>query len=125
MLVGGGKGTVLFEDFQLGRYSEGRLKNKWHRSANFKIELFPTVCFVIHKELLSKVQIIIEFQIEITIKLLTSAKSFSKTFTLRFNQKGPLQANVIKLSRQLNLQLSQLLTDISQDAEVNAKLHQL
>lgn len=61
-------------------------------------------------------------QIVIAVKLQSEGKAFSKTFKSRFSKEGVLTADVKAVSERLNDQLSQLLYEILQDAELNAKL---
>lgn len=61
----------------------------------------------------------------IKIRLNTEQTTFTKTFRSHFEQKSPFSADVEALETQLNTQLSQLLNQIVQDPELNAKLAQL
>lgn len=64
-------------------------------------------------------------KIVIKVELSTKNKIFSKIFSSRFTQEGVFAADINKISEQLNVQLSQLLNEIIQDSELNAKLQQL
>lgn len=63
--------------------------------------------------------------IVIKIQLSSDKTVFSKTFRSHYEEKAPLNASVNKLAIKLNTQLSQLLDEIVQDPELNAKLLQL
>lgn len=61
----------------------------------------------------------------IRIELNSASTTFAKTFRANFNKEGAFAANVDTIAEQLNTQLSQLLDQIVQDPELNAKLQQL
>jgi len=63
--------------------------------------------------------------IVIKIQLTSDKKVFSKTFRSHSQEEFPFRASVDKLTEKLNTQLSQLLDQIVQDPELNAKLLQL
>ncbi len=67
----------------------------------------------------------INSKIVIKVKLSSENTIFSKTFKSRFNQEGVFTADSKQVTEQLNDQLSQLLNEIIQDPELNAKLQQL
>jgi uncharacterized lipoprotein len=62
--------------------------------------------------------------IVIRVELSSEQKTFNKTFKSHFHSKRPFTANSVKVSEQLNTQLSQLLNQIIQDPELNSKLQQ-
>jgi len=61
----------------------------------------------------------------IKVQLNSETTTFNKTFRSHYEEKAPFSADVDKLTQQLNTQLSQLLDQIVQDPELNAKLLQL
>ena len=67
----------------------------------------------------------IDSKMIIKVELSTKSKIFSKTFTSRFTKEGPFNVDIKKTAEQLNIQLSQLLNEIIQDPQLNAKLQQL
>lgn len=67
----------------------------------------------------------IDSEIAIKVKLSTKKQIFSKVFTSHLTKEGAFTANINKVSEQLNTQLSQLLNEIIQDPQLNAKLQQL
>lgn len=67
----------------------------------------------------------IDSNIIIIVKLHAGNKKFSKTFNSRFGKEGVFTADVEKVTEQLNDQLSQLLNEIVQDSELNAKLQKI
>lgn len=66
-----------------------------------------------------------DINVVIKIQLSSDKKTFSKTFRSHYEEKSPFSADINALSEQLNTQLSQLLNQIVQDKELNAKLLQL
>lgn len=66
-----------------------------------------------------------DINVVIKIQLRSDKKTFSKTFRSHYEEKSPFSADINALTEQLNTQLSQLLDQIVQDAELNAKLLQL
>jgi len=66
-----------------------------------------------------------DINVVIKVQLDSDKTTFSKTFRSHYEEKAPFNANVDKLSQQLTTQLSQLLDQIVQDPELNAKLQQL
>jgi len=66
-----------------------------------------------------------DINVVIKVQLNSDKTTFSKTFRSHYEEKAPFNANVNKLSQQLTTQLSQLLDQIVQDPELNAKLLQL
>ena len=67
----------------------------------------------------------INSNIIINVKLKTENNVFSKIFRSHATKEAPFSADINKTGKQLNIQLSQLLNEIIQDPELNAKLHQL
>ncbi|WP_415225460.1 YajG family lipoprotein [Psychromonas sp.] len=67
----------------------------------------------------------IDSNIIIKVKLHADNKIFNKTFNSRFGEEGVFTADVEKVTKQLNDQLSQLLTEILHDSELNAKLQKI
>lgn len=63
-------------------------------------------------------------KIVINVQLQTENRIFSKIFTSHYREKGLLIADSKQINAQLNKQLSQLLNEIIQDPEVNARLQQ-
>lgn len=61
----------------------------------------------------------------IKVQLNSDKTTFSKTFRSHYQQEATLKVNINTLTQQLNTQLSQLLEQILQDSELNAKLQQL
>ncbi|MCP4322929.1 MAG: hypothetical protein GY787_13990 [Alteromonadales bacterium] len=66
-----------------------------------------------------------DINVILKIQLSSDKTTFSKTFRSHYEQKAPFRADIEKLTTQLNMQLSQLLDQVVQDPEVNAKLLQL
>ncbi|WP_238596690.1 YajG family lipoprotein [Psychromonas sp. psych-6C06] len=66
-----------------------------------------------------------DINVVIKVQLSSDKKTFSKTFRAHYEEEAPFGADVEKISAQLNTQLSQLLDQIVQDPELNAKLLQL
>jgi len=66
-----------------------------------------------------------EMNVVIKVQLDSDKATFSKTFRSHYEEKAPFSADVDELSQQLSTQLSQLLDQIVQDPELNAKLLQL
>lgn len=64
----------------------------------------------------------IDSEVVIKIQLKSNNKTFSKTFSSQALSEAPFNANGVKISAQLNKQLSQLLTEIVKDPELNNKL---
>jgi len=64
----------------------------------------------------------IDSEVVIKIQLKSNTKTLSKTFNSRAGSEAPLNADGEKISAQLNKQLSQLLTEIVKDQELNAML---
>jgi uncharacterized lipoprotein len=64
----------------------------------------------------------INSEVVIKIQLKSNNKTFSKTFNSRTVSEAPLNADGVKISAQLNKQLSLLLTEIVIDPELNSKL---
>ncbi|PKH04069.1 hypothetical protein CXF72_02960 [Psychromonas sp. MB-3u-54] len=64
----------------------------------------------------------INSEVVIKIQLKSNNKTFSKTFNSRTLSEAPLNADGVKISAQLNKQLSLLLTEIVIDPELNSKL---
>jgi uncharacterized lipoprotein len=64
----------------------------------------------------------INSEVVIKIQLKSNNKTFSKTFNSRTVSEAPLNADGVKISAQLNKQLSLLLTEIVIDPELNTKL---
>ncbi|MCG6199945.1 YajG family lipoprotein [Psychromonas antarctica] len=62
--------------------------------------------------------------IVIEVKLTAENKIFNKTFKSHYGQEGVFRVSEQTVTKQLNDQLSQLLNEIVQDSELNAKLHQ-
>ena len=67
----------------------------------------------------------INSQVVINVQLKNGGKVFNKVYKSNANQEGPLNVSIEKTSKLLNTQLSQLLDEIVQDSELNAKLQQL
>lgn len=67
----------------------------------------------------------IDSEIVIKVELSTKKQIFSKIFTSHLTKEGAFTANIKKVNEQLNIQLSQLLNEIIQDPQLNAKLQQL
>lgn len=66
-----------------------------------------------------------DINVVLKVQLSTSEKTFSKTFRSHYEEKSPFSADIEELTMQLNTQLSQLLDQVVQDPELNAKLLQL
>lgn len=64
----------------------------------------------------------INSEVVIKIQLKSNNKTFSKTFNSRTVSEAPFNADGEKISAQLNKQLSQLLTEIVKNPELNTKL---
>ncbi|ABM02920.1 Uncharacterized lipoprotein [Psychromonas ingrahamii 37] len=64
----------------------------------------------------------INSEVVIKIQLKSNNKTFSKTFNSHTVSEAPLNADGVKISAQLNKQLSLLLTEIVIDPELNTKL---
>ncbi|MEI6897932.1 MAG: YajG family lipoprotein [Psychromonas sp.] len=66
-----------------------------------------------------------DINVIIKIQLRSDTRTFSKTFRSHYQEKALFSANTVTLAEQLNTQLSQLLDQIVQDPELNAKLLKL
>jgi uncharacterized lipoprotein len=64
----------------------------------------------------------IDSEVVIKIQLKSNNKTFSKTFNSHAGSEAPFNANGVKISAQLNKQLSRLLTEIVKDPELKSKL---
>ena len=61
----------------------------------------------------------------IKVQVKSGKTTFSKTFRSHFEEEAPFSPSIDSLTTKLNTQLSQLLNQIVQDPELNAKLQQL
>lgn len=61
----------------------------------------------------------------IKVQVKSGKTTFSKTFRSHFEEEAPFSPSIDGLTTKLNTQLSQLLNQIVQDPELNAKLQQL
>jgi len=66
-----------------------------------------------------------DINVVLKVQLSSDKTTFSKTFRSHYEQKSPFSVDIEALTTQLNTQLSQLLDQVVQDPEVNAKLLQL
>ncbi|WP_354625016.1 YajG family lipoprotein [Psychromonas sp. MME2] len=109
---------------------ERTLREQWQQqSQNFQADSSNIINVQLIKLLAKVEQGSVSFEnnadIVIKIELTFDNQIFSKTYKSRFAQQGVFKADSDKLAEQLNTQLSQILTEIIQDPELNAKLQKL
>ena len=127
-----GKGVaILVNESQSSRLIiENTLQQQWHNHGlNIKTNSADKINIQLIK-LLVKVQqdpVVhnIDANIIINVELKTENKVFSKIFRSHSTKEALFSADIKKTGKQLNIQLSQLLSEIVQDPELNAKLQQL
>jgi uncharacterized lipoprotein len=130
-ITNGKNAASLINESQSSRLIiENALQQQWHkRGLIFKTQSENKIDVQLIK-LLAKVEQNtlshnIDSQIVIRIKLTTKNKIISKTFTSNLSKEGVFSADPGEVSKELNTQLSQLLTEIIQDQELNTRLQQL
>ncbi len=112
------------------RLIEKKLSNKWKENGLLITENSSKKATVKLVKLLTQVQPgSVSYDAKTTmiviVELNNGVTVFTKTFRSRAYQEAAFSANAKKLTTQLNTQLSQLLNEIVQDSELNAKLLQL
>ncbi|WP_022940244.1 YajG family lipoprotein [Psychromonas hadalis] len=97
------------------------LSNKKQNDKQIEIQLIKLLAEVEQGSLSHETDI----NMVIKVQLNTDKITFSKTFRSHYEEKAPFSVDIKALTTQLNTQLSQLLDQIVQDPELNAKLAQL
>ena len=127
---GEGAATLVNESQSSRLIIENTLQQQWSKNGirftadstdKINIQLIKLLTKVEQNPLSHKINSTIVIKVELS----TKGKVFSKTFRSRFTKEGPFSADIKKTGKQLNIQLSQLLTEIVQDPQLNAKLKQL
>lgn len=126
---GDGVATLVNESQNSRMLIEKTVRNQWQEqgliftsNSSYKIDL------QIIKLLAQVKQNTFSFDLDSTIiikvELRSEKKTFTKIFTAHLTEEAPFSADVKKITKQLNAQLSQLLTEIVQDPELTVKLKQ-
>lgn len=130
-ITNGKNAASLINESQSSRLIiEKALQQQWHkRGLIFKTQSINKIDVQLIK-LLAKVEQNtlshnIDSQIVIRVKLTTANRIISKTFTSNLSKEGVFSADLEEVSKELNNQLSQLLTEIIQDQELNSKLQEI
>lgn len=124
--------TLINESTNTRKLIEQTLKAHWskqgHQFSNsningyqIDIQLLKLLAEVEQKTLTHETNI----NLVIKVQLKSEATTFSKTFRSHYEEKALFSASVDDLTQQLNMQLSQLLNQITQDPQLNDKLAQL
>jgi len=130
-ITDGEKAALLVNESQSSRLIiENALQQQWRQSGlNFKTDSVNKITIGLLRLLAEVEQNSLTHntssQIVLKVELSNEKRVFSKFFRSRFTKEGPFTADIKKVAAQLNTQLSQLLNEIVQDQEVNAKLLQL
>ena len=121
LINGSQNSRLLIENILQQQWSKLGLKFNDNSADKINIQLIKLLAKVEQNTLTHN----IDSKMIIKVELSTKSKIFSKTFTSRFTKEGPFNVDIKKTAEQLNIQLSQLLNEIIQDPQLNAKLQQL